>query len=460
MNKTEKKKKKHKILRIIIVFLIILVLLVLGILFFYRHLYGTFSIPSWMRPEHEPLKKVEKYHSNLNFEDVSESTLPRMNIVMSTDYLLSSDEYTECTVEIKNADEYNLDACNANIRIRGNTTSQADKKPYKLKLDEKKSLFGGGKEKSWVLLANVNDITGIHNYVSMEIYRYLTDGKAFIPMIRFVNLYINGEYQGVYNLCDQIETGKTRVPISGKIKATPEETDYLVLNDKYAYYEGKAGEEGIGWFWLDKSITAIEVKSPDTDDELYTKEYTDYIKNRMDSIYDIILSRDWNDIQQVIDIDAIVNGFLVSIITNNEDIAYKSIYYYLPSGGKLTYGPVWDMDLTFGAGSSFGYKDILGEKSNLNIIWRELMKVDEFKQYFLERFKEVYPQLEELINNKIDESVSIAGKELENEFKIRAAWGRYGTSTYKSANTYDEAIEFMKNWTHERLEYLYSGYFN
>ena len=457
MSGTEKKRKK-KILRIIIIIIVILILLVIGAIMFYKHVYGTFPIPNWMRPEHEPLKKVENYHSNLNFKDIPNSSLPRIDVVMAGDYLLSGSEYTKCTVEISNANEFNLEASSANIRIRGNSTSQADKKPYKLKFDEKKSLFGGGKEKSWVLLANVNDITGIHNYVSMEIYRYLTDGNAFIPMIRFVNLYINGEYQGVYNICDQVETGKTRVPISSKINGTPEETDYLVLSDKYTYYEGNAGEEGIGWFWLDKSMTAIEVKSPDTDDERYTKEYTDYIKSRMDSIYDVILSKDWKAIQQVIDIDAIVNGFLVSIIANNEDIAYKSIYFYLPAGGKLIYGPVWDMDLTFGAGSSKGYKDIIGEKSNHNSIWKELMKVDEFKKYFVERFKEIYPKLEDYIVVQIDEAVSLAGKELENEFNIREGWGRYGTSEYKSANTYGEAIEYMKNWTHERLEYLYSGY--
>ena len=164
----------------------------------------------------------------------------------------------------------------------------------------------------------------------------------------------------------------------------------------------------------------------------------------MDDIYDVILTKDWEAIQQVIDIEAIINGFLVSIIADNEDIAYKSVYYYLPAGGKLTFGPVWDMDLTFGVGTSKGYKDILKEKSDHNAIWMQLMKVEEFKEAFTNRYKEIYPVIDAMISDWIDEAVEFAGRDLENEFIIRAGWGRYGTEEYKSARTYDEAIEFMK----------------
>ncbi len=441
----------------IIVILAVTVLILCAVLF-YKRSYGTFSIPSWARPTHKAQSPVEDYHSPLDFPKAEEGQLPGVFITLDEDYLLSRDEYTDCIVEIRDAEVYDLESSAAKIRIRGNSTSHADKKPYKIKFGEKTSLFGGGKEKSWVLLANVNDITGIHNYVSMKIYRYLAGEDPFVPMVQFVNLFINGAYQGVYNLCDQVETGKTRVPISGKIGPTPESTDYLILHDKYAYYEENAGEEGVGWFWMDKSITPIEIKSPDTEDKAYTKEYTDYIKKRLDDIYDVILTKDWEAIQEVIDVDAIINGFMVSIIAGNADIAFKSIYYYLPAGGKLTYGPVWDMDLTFGAGTSKGYKDVLKEKSDHNAIWMQLMKVPEFKAAFTERYKEIYSVIGDFIDEQIDEAVAIAGRELENEFNVRSAWGRYGTEEYKSAQTYDEAVFFMKEWLRERLDYLYSMY--
>ena len=116
------------------------------------------------------------------------------------------------------------------------------------------------------------------------------------------------------------------------------------------------------------------------------------------------------------------------------------------------------MDLTFGAGSSPFWATLFGEKAELNAIWRQIMKVPEFREAFIERFKAVYIGLESFILDKIQEAVNFAGKELENEFNIRIEWGRYGSSEYKSANTYTEAIEYMRNWTRERLEDLYSEY--
>ena len=446
---------KKKIIKISIIVALVLLIFAAAFFIVVKYLYGSFSIPSWFRSPHKALREVENYHSNLDFEDTDDSNIPRLDIIMDEDYKLGKNDYTDCYIQINNAEQYDLELTEAKIRIRGNSTSSADKKPYKIKFTDKISVFGGGKEKSWVLLANTNDITGIHNYVSMELYRHLAPEGTFIPRITFVNLYINGCYQGVYNFCDQVETGKTRVPISVKIKSKPEETDYLIVNDQYASCEG---EEGLEWFWLDKSITPIEIKSPDTSDEKYNKEYTEYLKNRLEEIYDVILSKDWEAIQNCVDIDSIINGFLVSIIADNPDIAYKSIYYYLPAGGKLTFGPVWDMDLTYGAGTSSFWVNILGEKSELNAIWRQLMKVPEFREVFTDRFMTVYIGLESFIIDKIHEAVNIAGNDLENEFHIRQNWGRQGSSDYIKAQTYEEAIDYMINWTHERLEYLYSYY--
>lgn len=452
-----KKKSIKKIVISLAVLVAILIVIVTAFVWFYNHVYGTFSIPRWMRPTHEALKRVEDYHPYHNYNEPEDSFIPRIDIFMEEDYGLSGTKYTDCTVQISNADEYNLEASDAKIRIRGKTTQHSGKKPYKIKFLEETSLFGGGKEKSWVLLANATDITGIHNYVSLEVARKIMAEGTFVPMVHFVNLYINGKYQGVYNLCDQVEAGDMRVPISDKIEDTPSETDYLVVNDLYAYYEGYEGE-GLSWFWLDKTIAPIEVKSPDTDDYMYCEEYTDYIKKRLDDIYDVILTRDWNAIQDVIDTDSVINGFLGSIICNNEDISWKSVYFYLPAGGRLTYGPVWDMDLTFGAGSLNGYHSILGEKARYNVFFGQLLKVPEFEKALKDRYKEIYPSMEQFIEDKIDEAVSFVGNDLENEFNIRADWGRYGTAEYKAAQTYKESIDYMKLWTHERLEYLYSYY--
>ena len=52
------------------------------------------------------------------------------------------------------------------IRGRGNSTWEADKKPYKIKLDKKTNVFGLGKNKHWVLVANTYDNTFIRDRIT------------------------------------------------------------------------------------------------------------------------------------------------------------------------------------------------------------------------------------------------------------------------------------------------------
>ncbi len=208
-----------------------MVLLAIVVLIMYLYLgyfYGYISIPTWLRPSPKSTVSVEDYHSSLKFNNPEKSELPRVAVYMDEDYRLSKDDYTSCSVKITNAAEYNLDQKEAKIKIWGNSTAITDKKPYKIKFSQKTSLFGGGREKSWILLTNVNDITGIHNYVSMELYRHFAKDGTFVPVVKSVSLHINDEYQRAYNLCNQVETGKTRVPISGKIRDNPEKNGLFI----------------------------------------------------------------------------------------------------------------------------------------------------------------------------------------------------------------------------------------
>ena len=114
------KKRTRRFLRVIPC---ILVIVVITIFLLFKYAHGTISIPKWLRIKNKEMYHVENYHSNLKFAEVSGSLLPRIDIVMEEDYQLSRETYTKCTVQIKNAKEYDLDVSSANIRIRGNSTS-------------------------------------------------------------------------------------------------------------------------------------------------------------------------------------------------------------------------------------------------------------------------------------------------------------------------------------------------
>lgn len=104
-----KKGKKKKIIKIVMIVAWVLLIFAVIIFIVVKYLYGSFSIPSWLRSPHKALREVENYHSNLDFEDIDDSNIPRLDIIMDEDYKLGKKDYTDCYIQISNAEQYNLE---------------------------------------------------------------------------------------------------------------------------------------------------------------------------------------------------------------------------------------------------------------------------------------------------------------------------------------------------------------
>ena len=97
------------------------------------------------------------------------------------------------------------------IKGRGNTSWNMDKKPYKLKLENKEDLLGMGENRHWVLLANYTDISLMRNTLA---FRAAEEIGLVSMETQWVELVLNGEYVGNYQLCQQIRPGEDRVPVT------------------------------------------------------------------------------------------------------------------------------------------------------------------------------------------------------------------------------------------------------
>ena len=129
----------------------------------------------------------------------------------------------EAQIVILNGDgsaEYSdlTDGTASEIKSRGNATWTYLKKAYQIKLDAKTDLFGMGKAKTWILLANYTDQSMLHNALGFT----LGDALELDYNIdyRFVNLYVDGEYRGMYMLCEKVQIGDNRVEIADLEKET------------------------------------------------------------------------------------------------------------------------------------------------------------------------------------------------------------------------------------------------
>lgn len=146
----------------------------------------------------------------INTED-EKLPVDKVNYVNSSFKMYNTEDDDEYGLEVTMKQEYGADN-SVGIRLRGNSTMKYSKKPYRIKFDEKQSFFGSAKNKNWVLLADYLDPSLIKNYSALTLAKVFNN----MPWNSFgthVNLYLNGEYKGIYLLCDQLDEKSGRLDL-------------------------------------------------------------------------------------------------------------------------------------------------------------------------------------------------------------------------------------------------------
>lgn len=206
------------------------------------------------------------------------------------------------------------------VRLRGNASKDFPKKPYHLRFDSKQHVLGSpAKAKRWTLINNYGDKSLMRNILAFDLSRRLE--LPYTPFIRAVDVVVNGDYKGCYQLCDQIEVKKNRVNV--------DKGGFLIEADAYAQNER-------AWFWSDR-YTPVTIHYPDPDSITMTQ---------VDSICAI-----FNTIERAahpnLDRETFLRHFLVGEISGNTD-TYWSMYFYKFSHNDTVFsGPVWDFDLAY-----------------------------------------------------------------------------------------------------------------
>lgn len=228
---------------------------------------------------------------------------------------------------------------------RGNASwTNFVKKPYRFKLNNKKKLLGmTAKAKKWTLLNNNGDKTLMRNLLAFDISRCL--GMRWTPEGRSVDLILNGEYMGNYQLCDQVEQHKSRVDIE-ELTAT-ETGSFLIEVDAYASDEGW-DQYGKSWFNSSKS-NPVTIKYPD-DDEITSAQFN-FIQNSFDTMEARLYANDYitaaSNYKDLLDIDSFLQHFIVGELSGNTDTYWSTYMYKYKANDTIYTGPVWDFDLAF-----------------------------------------------------------------------------------------------------------------
>ena len=338
------------------------------------------------------------------------------------------------------------------IRGRGNSTWQMPKKPYKVKLEEKAKILGMPKDKEWCLLANYSDKSLLRNIVSMEISRRL--GFKWTPRMVSVELWFNGEYQGVYSFCEHKKVAKDRVDID--VATAENNSGEGLTGGFYLEFENETIDEPC-WFKTDRyGVTLMfhEPEQPTAEQQAWMRDYVNAFETTLWSLGHT--DRGPTNYADYIDVRSFVDYYILEELAKNPDANFrKSTYLTKERGKKMEIYHVWDFDLTFGNCNYWGNGLIPGNFLLKDAVWYERLfgKDPEWVQAVKVRWNEMYDTLA-TIPEYIDAQVKLLDGSQKRNFDRWQILGIYVWPNAVWYNTYEDETDYFKTFYTQRLHWL------
>lgn len=347
------------------------------------------------------------------------------------------------------------------IRGRGNSTWGLRKKPYRLKFQSKEKFLGKeyAKAKSWTLLANAGDKTLMRNAVTSSMGKFL--GMSFNPAYKFVDVVLNGEFLGNYQISDQVEVRSHRVNIIEQDYPLNTDSDitggYLLEVD--GFMDGNC-------FTTSRGAVPIRIHYPD-EDEISPRQNT-YIRNYMRDFENVLFGDNFMDqdkgYRKWVDSLSLANWFIGTEVSANID-GYYSTYFYKNKQDSLIYwGPMWDYDIAYGNDerirntlnnlmTDVGYGQT---KAWINRMWNDPW----FGALVNRRYKEVLEQ--GLVDHMLNTIDSISDLLQESQTLNYNKWG-IRTKMYHEIvlySSYHQYVNDLKNFIIDHCDYLETAFRN
>ncbi len=374
-------------------------------------------------------------------------------VFITTSKSLSTD-YIDCTVEIideKGGTHEIIFDDESEVKIRGNSTSSGEKKPFNIKFSSKTDVLGMGKNKKWCLLANCYERTLIRNQTVFDFADSI--GLAYTPSYRVVDVYHNDRFLGSYLLTDAVEASETRVDIDN------DANEFILERDART-------DEGTVYFTTSRYGIRFGINEPEEPSSAQFNWLMDFLSDAEAAL----ASKNYDNVKKYFDIESMIDFYIVLELFKNVDIDVGSTRFYV-KGDKIYGGPCWDFDLSSGNCSSSYYKTYNNVSTSgnsweglwCNTLWfRPLLRYTEFETALKERYLELQDEIVNLFaDNRLGENYIDATIEQYNGTITRnytqAGWivGKvYSELERVPDKTYDANVEFYRNWLQKRNEWL------
>ena len=370
------------------------------------------------------------------------------------------------------------------LRYRGHSSFYRSRKPYSFRpLDkpleeggEKKKvkILGMGKDNNWALLAPYSDQSLLRNPLAFELAR---PWMEYSPRSRFCEMYLDGIYYGVFILTEVVPKGKQRLNLPDPGESGDDITGgYIVEVDRYeqnCYTSRYRPVSSTGSPYSNKRVY-FQYSWPDYED--LTENQLAYINGQVDQMETAL----WNynpggepTYRQYLDVENFIDYQLAEELGHNVD-AYSlsgKLYKRRDSEDPRFKMVVWDMDLAYGVPYyheawspekwSYELNDTLNQSGETYLVPFWWYRLNQDPDY-VARLKARWAQYrrnnvrEDRVMALVDSlyQVLTADGAVNRNSQAWPRWGLYVWPNHYTAQNYDDAIAYLKQWLRERIAWM------
>ena len=420
----------------------------------YGNHYDSHNYPSWVFCPLYNIPNTNGYWRPIDSYDATPSgTLPlvfintqdSMPIITKTDYINGALWINNCGIEGYESLGDEIKPLEIEIKGRGSWSwFYSFKKPYKIKFNKKQSPLGLDNSKHFVLMPkNLENSGYLRNEIGFELSRQLkmpyTTAEAPVEVI------LNGEYLGLYFLCEHIRVEEGRVEI---VEQKDNETDpekitggWLLETRGYenpAYHQHENQDPNRMHYYLEAHTPEVlsYAQSQYLANLIRKTDSCIYVTNKYD--------RGW---EKYIDINSLARFYVIHEIMENVESFDGSLYMFKEIGDstKLNFGPVWDFDNSYAEGTT--QDRFIYDYTYYPFLWiKEIVKFPRFQEELRKVWKEFMQMngLSKIRAHAAEWRNLIQGAEQADKVRWR---------TYASAHGENKPAEFL-DWITHKVQWL------
>ena len=364
------------------------------------------------------------------------------------------------------------------IELRGSSSLQFPKKSYRLEIDDETSgrnrhvpLLGLPADSDWVLYAPYTDKTFMRDVLAYDLWEEM---GHYSVRRRFVEVFCNqnggvlsmNDYVGIYVLLEKIKRSPSRVNIA---KLNTGDTNEPAISGGYILKKDRLDANDNPFTTSLGHTLGIEYPKGDR----LARAQKRWLNAWFDEFESVLMGTNYTDpvngYAKYIDVPTAIDHYWIVEMPKTIDGYVLSMFMYKDRGGKLFLSPIWDRNLSFGNANYHRGEEVDGwfweDMRGVDLWYRRLFADPDFDQKHIDRWGELRAGLFATSNlmARIDRYATLLEEAQKRDFE---RWPRLGVYVWPNAaadwpnTTYAGTVNFLKNYTSNRLEWIDSQFLN